>query len=319
MSETPVWINTPNCASSPKASIDIQARSRMLHTHKNRSLAPQIVVTDLDGTLLPATGKFSRTDLNTLKWLGTQGIIRAIATGRSLFSARRVLPLDFPIDYLIFSSGAGIMDWRTGKLLITHNLEQDDIQRVSRLLQTYELDFMIHHPIPENHRFLYYATGRDNPDFLRRYLRYKEFSQPLVLSRLSLEAACQIVAIDPKQGDASRYRIIRQQLPALRVIRSTSPLDGASTWIEIFPATVSKALASAWVAGQHAIPARNALAIGNDYNDLDLLEWAGHSVVVSNAPADLTQTYHTVSSHNKNGFTEAVSFRMGTSPPSDTN
>jgi hydroxymethylpyrimidine pyrophosphatase-like HAD family hydrolase len=199
------------------------------------------------------------------------------------------------------------MHWPTKTLLMTHNLEQGEILRASRLLQAHELDFMIHHPIPENHQFLYYDTGRNNPDFLRRYHRYKEFAQPLT-NQPELEAACQIVAIDPHQGDASRYRIIRQQLPTLKVIRSTSPLDGASTWIEIFPTTVSKALASTWVAGQHTISARNTLAIGNDYNDLDLLEWAGHSIVVSNAPSELTHTYQTVSSHNENGFTEAVSF-----------
>jgi Cof subfamily protein (haloacid dehalogenase superfamily) len=267
-----------------------------------------MVVTDLDGTLLPATREFSHTDLNTLKWLGEQGIMCAIATGRSLFSAKGVLPPDFPIDYLIFSSGAGIMHWPTKTLLMTHKLEQSEIHQASGLLQAHELDFMIHHPIPENHRFLYYDTGRNTPDFLRRYRRYKEFAQPLKSDQPGLEAACQIVAIDPYRGDASRYRIIRQQLPTLKVIRSTSPLDGASTWIEIFPTTVSKALASEWVAGRHTIPIRNTLAIGNDYNDLDLLEWAGHSIVVSNAPSELTQTYQTVSSHNENGFTEAVSF-----------
>jgi hydroxymethylpyrimidine pyrophosphatase-like HAD family hydrolase len=211
------------------------------------------------------------------------------------------------------------MHWPTKTLLVTHNLKQSDILQASRVLQAHKLDFMIHHPIPENHHFLYYDTGQGNPDFLRRYHRYKEFGQPLKSNQPGLEAACQIVAIDPCQGDASCYRIIRQQLSTLKVIRSTSPLDGASTWIEIFPTTVSKALASDWVAGQYTIPARNILAIGNDYNDLDLLEWAGHSIVVSNAPSELKQTYQTVSSHNENGFTEAVSFWIKNIASTDIN
>lgn len=283
----------------------------MFQTQANQFPDIRMVVTDLDGTLLPATGQFSPVDLSTLKWLGHQNILRVIATGRSLFSARRVLPPELPIDYLIFSSGAGIIDWATGTLLITHSLSQDEILQACQLLQAHEVDFMLHYPIPENHRFLYYASGNDNPDFLRRYHRYQEFGSPLVQQQPALDAACQIVAIDPKPGNASRYRFIQQQLPALQVIRSTSPLDAVSTWIEIFPATVSKALASDWLARQYHITARNTLAIGNDYNDLDVLDWAGQSVVVSNAPAELTQQYQTVSSHNDNGFTEAVTFWIG--------
>jgi HAD superfamily hydrolase (TIGR01484 family) len=269
-----------------------------------------MVVTDLDGTLLPASKRFSQTDLATLQRLEEQGIIRAIATGRSLFSARQVLPPDFPIDYLIFSSGAGIMEWTTQKLLITHNLLSHELQQASALLRAHALDFMLHYPIPENHRFFYYVTGRDNPDFLRRYRRYQQFATPFDPQRPPLESACQIIAIDPNQGESSRYQTIQQALPALKVIRSTSPLDGLSTWIEIFPSTVSKALGSEWLARQHRTQADYALAVGNDYNDLDVLEWAGHSAVVSNAPTDLTQRYQTVRSHNENGFSEAVTLWM---------
>ncbi len=266
----------------------------------------RMVVTDLDGTLLPASREFSRTDLKTLRNLGEQGILRAIATGRSLFSAAGVIPRNFPIDYLIFSSGAGIMHWITRKLLVTHSLVPDDIQQVSRLLHAHELDFMIHYPIPENHRFIFHATQRKNPDFQRRCQRYEQFATPLSSVQAELQTACQFVAIDPNPGDLSCYAAIQRQLPNLKVIRSTSPLDGISTWIEIFPAGVSKGLASAWVAQRHGISADAALAVGNDYNDLDVLNWAGLGCVVNNAPLDLQQHYQTVNSHNENGFTEAV-------------
>lgn len=285
----------------------IQNQPPMPEAERQYPRARQMVVTDLDGTLLPANRVFSPPDVRTLSELRHQGILRIIATGRSLYSAESVIPPDFPIDYLIFSSGAGILHWQTRTLLCTHKLVTTDIQRTSRLLQAYNLDFMIHYPIPDNHRFVFHATQCPGPDFQRRYQRYQQFSAPLMNpSQPGLQTACQFVAIDPRPGESSCYAAIKQHLSNLKVIRSTSPLDGMSTWIEIFPASVSKGLASDWIARQHRILPDAALAIGNDYNDLDVLEWAGLGCVVRNAPLDLQQQYKTVNSHDEHGFTEAV-------------
>ena len=74
-----------------------------------------LLATDLDGTLLNAERRAGERDLGTLRELAAAGVCRAAVTGRSLHSVRRVLPPDFPIDYLVFSSGTGILDWRSGE------------------------------------------------------------------------------------------------------------------------------------------------------------------------------------------------------------
>lgn len=271
------------------------------------SPSQSLVITDLDGTLLPSNGQFHPRDLATLEALGQSRVIRVIATGRSLYSAYIALPLTFPIDYLIFSSGAGILDWHTQQILVAHHLSQPEIANALSVLQAVELDFMLHRPVPDNHYFWYHATGQDNPDFQRRCRRYEAFAIPLTeIDAHTLTHACQFVAVDPISGEKSKYNEIRAQLDTLHVIRSTSPMDGASTWIEIFPCAVSKSRASAWVANRHQIPHVATFALGNDYNDLDLLEWAGASCVVANAPAELQHLYPTVKSTHEAGFTDAV-------------
>lgn len=265
-----------------------------------------MVVTDLDGTLLQTGGTISRTNLATLTYLGHHQIVRVIATGRSLYSARQVLSPSFPIDYVIFSSGAGIIHWHTQRLLITHHLSAEEIALALQILIQGEIDFMLHHPIPDNHHFSYRTTGKYNPDFIRRHERYRDFASPLTETSPLFEKACQIVGVEPGKHALFKYEMIKTQLRSLKVIRSTSPLDGESLWIEIFPKTVSKALASEWLARNHAIDPATILAIGNDYNDLDLLQWAGESFVVRNAPTDLKKTYKTVPSNNADGFSDAV-------------
>ena len=76
-----------------------------------------MVVTDLDGTLLDTQARLGSVNRQALELLGETGSLLVIATGRSLHSAESVLDADFPIDYLVFSSGAGILDWSNRELL----------------------------------------------------------------------------------------------------------------------------------------------------------------------------------------------------------
>ena len=48
------------------------------------------------------------------------------------------------------------------------------------------------------------------------------------------------------------------------------------------------------------------MAIGNDYNDMDLLEWTGSGYVVDNAPVELKDRFCPVASNNHGGVADAV-------------
>ncbi|MGQ9616749.1 MAG: HAD-IIB family hydrolase [Spirochaetota bacterium] len=265
-----------------------------------------IVITDLDGTLLYKGKPISDKVIKILVTLGEKGIIRVIATGRSLYSARTVLPEDFPIDFLIFSSGAGIIDWKTGRLLVKQGLRAEEVKRALNLLLELKVDFMIHDPIPENHRFKYYGEGKNNPDFFRRISIYRDFATPGNPSRPWFQQACQFVAIEPPVQNKNLYQRLKTELAPLKVIRTTSPIDGQSTWIEVFPQGVSKAKGAEYICSLHNIPLEATLAIGNDYNDIDLLSWAATSYVVENAPEELKRRFPGVSSEKESGFIESV-------------
>ncbi len=68
-----------------------------------------LFVCDFDGTLLRSDRSFSDVDLKALIRLGELGIIRAIATGRSIYSINTVSISALPVDFILFSSGAGII------------------------------------------------------------------------------------------------------------------------------------------------------------------------------------------------------------------
>lgn len=262
-----------------------------------------MAISDLDGTLLQPDGSFRVADLAAMELLAAGKIPRVIATGRSLFSARRVLEDTFPIDFLVFSAGAGVLDWAGGELIRRRTIPARLVERAVALLQELRLDFMVHAPIPDNHRFHWVAAGGGNPDFQRRLELYTGYTEPL--DGNSPGEACQLIAISPENLEAAIWQQLREQLAPLEVVRATSPLDDHSVWIEVYPAASTKATACAWLADRLGIPHGDTLALGNDYNDLALLRWAGRSYVVGNAPAELQREFQVVD-NSGGGWSEAV-------------
>ena len=261
----------------------------------------RLMATDLDGTLLGPAGAISARNLASLRKLGDQGVVRVIATGRSGFSALKVLPRDLPIDYLIVSSGAGVIDWKTRTYLRTIDMEPSQSADAAEALCSMGLDFMVHDPMPDNHRFVFHrAVGC--ADFERRVALYD--GHAVSGAGPWAQKASQLLAVHGP--DSVHVEAVAASLPTHTVLRTTSPLDHASVWIEIFPAAVSKAQGCAWVAARHGLSAADAVAVGNDTNDLDMLRWAHRGVVVRNAHPSLLTEFEAVSAYDHDGFSDAA-------------
>jgi len=267
-----------------------------------------LFITDFDGTLLRSDGTFAQKDLDALESLARCGIKTAVATGRSLYSFINSPGIDLPVDFIIFTTGAGVVTQAGHKLLYQVNISPEIVATTLDFLKQSALDFMLHHPVPENHRYVYRRANPDNPDFESRIERYYKFGQALDSIHLSgFGEASQFLAVVPQHKSHDALKEVRSGLPGLSIIHSTSPLDHKSTWIEFFHPDVSKGKTAAWLASELKVNPTDTMAIGNDYNDMDLLEWAAHSFVVENAPDDLKCRFRQVASNDNGGVAEAVS------------
>ncbi len=267
-----------------------------------------LFIMDFDGTLLRSDRTVAAEDLHVLRQLGELGVVRAIATGRSLFSFDTVQIPDLPLDFVIFSTGAGVLQYRYSgaKIVRSASLEPHEVKRASDVLKSHRLDFMIHRMIPDNHKFAFCRMNCSNDDFDRRLEIYARHAEALPEATNSFGPATQLLAVVPRTDGNAALQAIRKDLIDYNVIQTTSPLDGESTWIEIFPAEISKSQTAAWLAKELQIDKQRVVAVGNDYNDLDLLEWTDNSYVVANAPADLRNRFTTVASNNNGGVAEAA-------------
>lgn len=97
------------------------------------------------------------------------------------------------------------------------------------------------------------------------------------------------------QGDLQKMNL------PLQAIRS------GPTFIDILHRHASKGMALKSLARRLGIPMQHTIAIGNYYNDVDMMRVAGVGVAVSNAPEDVQrQADLVVGSNNDNGVAEAL-------------
>jgi hydroxymethylpyrimidine pyrophosphatase-like HAD family hydrolase len=262
----------------------------------------------MDGTLLPSGGDFAESDLRALDRLGEMGVTRVIATGRSPFSFNRMMgDREIPVDYLVLSSGAAIVDYRTGEYLRTVYIDAPSARGLVEKIAEIFPDFCIQHAVPQSHVFHFVYSSGSNPDLQRRIELYRDHCSPLE-GMEQVGVTTQVVIIVPRSqwNSGLLQKTMHVIGPEFSLLRTTSPLDGRSIWIEVFPRNVSKSSGVEWLSKRLGIPREAVAAVGNDYNDHDLLKWAGHAFVVADSPEHMRSTFIEVAPVGKGGVTEAV-------------
>lgn len=264
-----------------------------------------IVATDLDGTLLCSKGQCSERNLQLLHRLREIPVLRVVATGRSLFSTRKTLLPEFPLDILVFSSGAGIWDWKAGAVLNQVLMTRLEALEIAETLRRNGLSFMAHAAIPENHRFWFFQNENSPPEFARRCEMHGDLAQPWK-GDFPEAGITQFIVMTATVGAGEHLKELRALLPKQSIVRATSPWNPEVTWLEIFPRDISKGHALRWLQNHLSLGTAPTFALGNDYNDIELLEWAEKRRVVGNAPADLLERYQPVADNENDGFFHAV-------------
>ena len=270
-------------------------------------MATGLFAADMDGTLILPDRGFHQRDIDALEALGEMGILRVVATGRSPFSFYRMMGKRvLPIDYLALSSGAAIQDYRSGKYLRSLSMTCEDTAFAVEILTELGYDFCLQRAIPENHVFTYKYTSESNPDMERRIAYYPGHCRPIRSGDENV-VSTQIVVIVPPDRTESVLEAVTERLgDSYNVLRTTSPLDGESLWVEVFPRGISKSEGVAWIAGENGLTGKDCAAVGNDYNDHDLLEWVGSAFVVENSPVHLRTRFCEVPSGADGGVAEAA-------------
>ena len=247
------------------------------------STAPiKLLIVDIDGTIAGNSNQVSPRVKDAIAAAQAQGVRVGIATGRMYKSALRFhqeIGADLP---LIAYQGAWIQDPATGKI---HQHRPVPIAIATELIDYFEQSDLFDK--------LSIHVYRDD----RLYVREINPDTELYIGRSGVEVIAtpdlRTVLTDcPTKilAMSSDVALIQSLLTDLRQRYSPDDLHVTTSvpiFLETTQAGVNKGAAIDYLVRELKITAANVLAIGDNYNDVEMLAYAGIGVAMGNAPADV--------------------------------
>lgn len=275
-------------------------------------------LTDFDGTIKPeGEGGVSPADRESLKKMKDLGWLRVIVTGRSLFGFVKAWEPGLELDALIFSSGAGVCRWDAmgpGPLTFSRTFEEAEARRALAAARAMKYGFFAFQQPPDNHHFYYHRPEIVPAGFERRLeifsVQNHKWSDAL-LQNENPPVISQLLLMVPAEDIVEAETEFNLLAPGFSLVRSTSPFGDGCLWLEIYPPGVDKGRAAARLAASLSLEPGQCVALGNDYNDCSMLDWAGRSFISAEAPPELTGRYQVMPPAGCGGLAWALGTVLG--------
>lgn len=267
----------------------------------------KLLATDMDGTLLTNDKKISEANISALEYASKKGIEIIIATGRSYSTLKKYTDL-FSFDcYLITNNGAVIRNKRhqveksvylqpeaTSKIIeilidqkvYFHSSDADNIY-----IQSYKTRFL------EAKRFLQHE--HKNPLLLYKSLILKMFMDKNLKKvdfRQIIDKEIPINTFFVLSDQEQVLKALKKKLGQIEGVAVTSSSDNN---IEALHATASKGSALDYIGEKLQISRNEMIAIGDQTNDLSMIETSGLGVAVANADEEVIKKADWVTKSNE--------------------
>ncbi len=247
---------------------------------------PRLFALDVDGTLTrPGLGVDGEV-FSLLTRLSDLGVTIVVATGRGTFAAGEVTRRLPRTAYAVLNNGGIVRRIRDRNVLRARHLAHQAATSSLAVLKDHGMTAIwVESPFAAE-RYLCDGAWWDHPP-TRRYLATKA---PIVRPLRNTMAAAppvEVFAFGDRDVVASAEHALNGQMSAgvSTVSWWSDRLEAAG--LEALPPSVTQGEAVAWLAAELGIGASEALAIGDDRNDVEMLRWAGHGVAMNHAPSDV--------------------------------
>jgi Cof subfamily protein (haloacid dehalogenase superfamily) len=269
----------------------------------------KLLALDIDGTLLTSRGELTSRNRAAIDEARQIGIQVVLLTGRRFGSAYTLLH-ELEIDVsLISHNGALTKDTKTLETLNVHPLEIETAGNVIRTARAFGADMICCCDEPRGAGKMFIEGISENNKSLQRYLdKYRDsvvevpdllesVQQPPI--QMMFSGRCSLMEefagqLQSALGEQIRLFKTRYQQADLTI------LDAVNT-------KASKGNSLAEIAKQHGVAREEVMAIGDNHNDLTMLQYAGMGILMANAEEELKQMGFTMTSSNEeDGVAKAI-------------
>ena len=260
----------------------------------------RILVLDLDGTLTNSKKEIPPRNLATLLQLQADGVKLVLASGRPTYGIAPLadeLQLERYGGYVLSYNGGEIIDW-SSKELLYKNLLPDEVIPI-----LYEASKLHNHPIV-SYEGPYILT--EEP--LNEYIRYEAF-----LNKMKVRRVVNFLAETPRPlpkclivGPPDELIKTEAEL-SLRLQGVINVYRSEPFFLELVPQGIDKAQSLQALLTHLGLSREQMVCMGDGYNDLTMIEFAGMGVAMANAqePVRKAADYVTLS-NEEDGVAVAV-------------
>jgi Cof subfamily protein (haloacid dehalogenase superfamily) len=278
----------------------------------------RVLAVDIDGTLTDPHFQVSSRNISALRAAHESGVQVILATGRRHDFAMPIAQ-EIGIPLLLISSNGSLVRSSEGKTLYADRLSAQTARKLIKHMDEYRghavLTFDRAENVPGNDSLILERADELN-DTISRWL---EVNRPYIKFVVPLENA--LNGEDPLQamycGRVALMEQVQQRLEQAPFLDEITVLktqyDARDLCIlDILTANCSKGHALRRWAGQNGISAGEVMAIGDNFNDLEMLEFAGVPVIMGNATEELKRgEFHLTGSNSESGVAQAIESILG--------
>ena len=269
----------------------------------------KLIATDMDGTLLNAAHEVSNENYEAIKYAQSKGITVVIATGRAFYEAHSPMEkTDLSLPYICLN-GAEVRD-EEFNIVHTSKLTRPLINKITGVLNKEDIyyqvytNFGIYTEDPEKDLEIYVdiaekagqkadvkkiranIQSRIDNGTLKTVDSYDEIeSRPGEIILKILAFASDLSKIDRAKAEISESQSL--------AVSSSSRGN-----IEITHSDAQKGIALEEIANQLNVPMSDVMAIGDNLNDISMLEKAGFAVAMENGAPEVKKIADYVTDSN---------------------
>jgi Cof subfamily protein (haloacid dehalogenase superfamily) len=269
----------------------------------------KLLALDIDGTLLTPRGELTPRTRAAIDEAIERGVHIVLVTGRRFGSAYPLLQ-EFGLDVpLISHNGALNKDTRTFDTIELHPLEIDISRDIIRTARLHGTDMICCSDEPRGlGKIVIEGVSESNQSLMRYLNKYRD-------SVMEVPDLVEFVKEPPIQimfsGHCAQMELFAGKLLAVMGERirlfKTRYLQYDLTIIDAVSIRASKGDSLSRIADRHGIARAEVMAIGDNHNDLTMLEYAGLGVVMANAEEELKDMGFAITSSNEeDGVAEAI-------------
>ena len=284
-----------------------------LHTVKIFKPSIRLLATDIDGTLLNPQFKISEGDLMALRRAHAAGIEIVLVTGRRhTFALPIAQQLGF--DLWLISSNGAVTRSLAGETFHRDMMPAETCRRLCGAMQEFRGNTVLTFDQETKGAIVLERVdelGASIRRWLEKNMEYIEFVVPIEKALVSDPVQAMFCGTMDRMGLALRALEGTGMDGAVTVLRTEYPERDLSM-IDVLNAGCSKGHALERWAAHRGYRREEVMAIGDNHNDVEMLEFAGHPVIMGNACEELRSRGWTVTLGNDAcGIAAAVDLALG--------